>query len=89
MGSRCPPGIDAARFLEVARPTELDGYGLGIRRNGDCYYHSGTFAGYLTVAFHCEDRDVTGALFANSSLPEHDEAMAALGDELMAAPPGR
>jgi D-alanyl-D-alanine carboxypeptidase len=82
-GRQLPSDIDALGFLQTMRPTDPDGYGLGLRRGNGCFYHNGTFAGYTSLAFHCEDRDVTGALFINSSLPEHDEALIALGSELM------
>jgi D-alanyl-D-alanine carboxypeptidase len=82
-GRRLPPDIDALEFLGTMRPGDPEGYGLGLRREDGCYYHGGTFAGYTSLAFHCEDRDVTAALFINSSAPEHDEALTALGSELM------
>jgi D-alanyl-D-alanine carboxypeptidase len=78
-----PAEIDRAGFLDALRPTDPQGYGLGLERNGDCYLHHGTFNGYETVAWYCEDSDVSGAVFINSSLPEHDAALFALEPEMM------
>jgi D-alanyl-D-alanine carboxypeptidase len=83
-GKGLPAGIAEKRFLATLRPREVEGYGLGLERNGDCYFHGGTFAGYEALAFHCTERDVSGALFINSSVPEHGQALFALGQQLMA-----
>jgi D-alanyl-D-alanine carboxypeptidase len=82
-GQALPVDIDRMGFLSALRPTDTQGYGLGLERNGDCYLHHGTFNGYETVAWHCTDSDVSGALFINSSLPEHDTALLELEPELM------
>ncbi|HYO97273.1 MAG TPA: serine hydrolase domain-containing protein [Polyangiaceae bacterium] len=82
-GRALPQGIRSEPFLAALRPSDSPGYGSGIQRSDDCYFHGGTFAGYSSVAFHCVARDVTGALFINSSVPEHEAALTVLSEDLM------
>jgi D-alanyl-D-alanine carboxypeptidase len=73
------PGVDLPRLLELQRPAG-PGYGLGLISDGRCYAHRGTFTGYSSSAFHCDDSETTGVVFANSTEPAHE----ALVDELVA-----
>jgi D-alanyl-D-alanine carboxypeptidase len=82
-GQALPADIDRTGFLAALRPPDAQGYGLGLERNGDCYLHHGTFNGYEAVAWHCTGSDASGALFINSSLPEHDAALFELEPQLI------
>lgn len=83
---RALPQLDMAAFRALYLSPTPGGYGLGIKNEGACAGHQGTFAGYISSAFHCPAGDVTAVIFANSSEPEHEAAVIELAQKLIQEP---